>query len=104
MNDSHMTIASRPHVLCDADNLMVNPKKMMAAPCLQRRPDYLCTFGASYNHYLPGAFGLACKSPTLHLEDFPKDHLQDIMASMASFNPDAAAQVCSLPPLPCILG
>ena len=102
MNDDHMTKASKPHVLCDAANLIVNPKQMVAASCLKLRPNYLCNFGATYNHYLPGAFGLTCKSAPIKLEDFPKDHLQDIMDSMAiipeTAGPDAG--VCCLPVMP----
>lgn len=98
MNDDHMTNASKPHVLCDAQNLAITPAKALPAACPRRRPKYLCTFGATYNHYLPGAFGLACKSTPLNLEDFPRDHLQDIMESFATVSLDAATQVtCYLP-------
>lgn len=93
MDDQHMTKASGPHVLCDAVNLMVDPKHMMAAPCLKHRPNYLCNFGTTYNRYLPGAFGMACTSAIRSLAEFPRDHLQDIMDSMARISPEIAAQV-----------
>ncbi len=97
MDDQHMTRASRPHVLCNAVNLMVDPRHMLAAPCLKHRPNYLCNFGPTYNRYLPGAFGMACTSAIKSLEEFPKDHLQDIMDSMARITPETAAQVnCTL--------
>lgn len=88
-----MTRASQPHVLCDAVNLMVDPRHMLAAPCLKHRPNYLCNFGTTYNRYLPGAFGVACTSAIKSIEEFPKDHLQDIMDSMARITPETAAQV-----------
>ena len=93
MDDQHMTRASRPHVLCNAVNLMVDPRHMLAAPCLKHRPNYLCNFGTTYNRYLPGAFGMACTSAIKALEEFPRDHLQDIMDSMARITPETAAQV-----------
>ena len=93
MDDQHMTRASRPHVLCDAVNLMVDPRHMLAAPCLKHRPNYLCNFGTTYNRYLPGAFGMACTSAIKSLKEFPRDHLQDIMDSMARITPETAAQV-----------
>ena len=93
MNDDHMPNASKPHVLCDAQNLVINPAQTLPAACPRHRPKYLCTFGETYNHYLPGAFGLACKSDPIKLEDFPHDHLQDIMESMATVAPDDATQV-----------
>ncbi len=96
MNDEHMTTASRPHVLCNAVNLIVDPKHMLAASCLKHRPNYLCNLGTTYNRYLPGAFGMACTSAIDKLEDFPKDHLQDIMASMARVTPETASQVSCL--------
>lgn len=93
INDEHMTNASRPHVLCDAVNLIVDPKHMLAALCLTHRPNYLCNLGKTYNHYLPGAFGLACTSSIESLEEFPQDHLQDIMASTARTSPEVASKV-----------
>lgn len=93
MNDKHMTNASQPHVLCNAVNLMVDPRHMLAAPCLKHRPNYLCNLGTTYNRYLPGAFGMACTSAIQRLDDFPKDHLQDIMDSMAKVTAETAAQV-----------
>lgn len=93
MNDDHMTNASKPHVLCNAQKLIVNPAKTLAAACPKHRPKYLCTFGETYNRYLPGAFGLACTSTALQLEDFPRDHLQDIMESFVTLPWDAATQV-----------
>ncbi|KAL3132619.1 hypothetical protein ABBQ32_009147 [Trebouxia sp. C0010 RCD-2024] len=92
MNDDHMTNASKPHVLCNAQKLIVNPAKTLAAACPKHRPKYLCTFGETYNRYLPGAFGLACTSTALQLEDFPRDHLQDIMESFVTLPWDAATQ------------
>ena len=105
MQDDHMTNASKPHVLCDAQNLIINPAQTRPAACPKHRPKYLCNLGATYNHYMPGAFGLACNSAAIKLEDFPQDHLQDIMESIANVPPDtaatAAAQVnhCSPPML-----
>lgn len=96
MNDGHMTNASKPHVLCDAQNLIINPAKVLPAACPKHRPKYLCTFGETYNRYLPGAFGLACKSAPHRLEDFPRDHLQDIMESVVTVPWDAATQVTQL--------
>ena len=88
-----MTNASRPHVLCDASNLLVDARHMMAAPCLEHRPNYLCNFGATYHRYLPGAFGLACTSSIVRLDMFPQDHLQDIMGSMKTLTRETASQV-----------
>lgn len=103
MADEHMTRASQPHVLCDAVNLMVDPRHMLAAPCLKHRPNYLCNFGTTYNRYLPGAFGVACTSAIKSIEEFPKDHLQDIMDSMARITPETAAQVQNRETLPSLL-
>ena len=80
-------------MLCDAGNLLVDARHMMAAPCLEHRPNYLCNFGATYNRYLPGAFGLACTSSIVRLEMFPQDHLQDIMGSMKTLTRETASQV-----------
>lgn len=91
MADDHMTNASKPHVLCSAQNLIIDSAQALPAACPKHRPHYLCTFGATYNHYLPGAFGLACNLAPIKLEDFPRDHLQDIMESMATESPQAAA-------------
>lgn len=96
MADDHMTNASKPHVLCDAHNLIINPAQTLPAACPKHRPHYLCTFGATYNHYLSGAFGLACKSALIKLEDFPRDHLQDIMESVATESPQAAASAAQV--------
>ena len=93
MNDEHMTNASRPHVLCDAQNLLIDAKHMMSAPCLKHRPKYLCNFGTTYNRYLPGSFGLACTTIIAKLDAFPKDHLQDIMDSMVTLTSEATFQV-----------
>ena len=38
MNDTHMTAASRPHVLCDAMRLRIDPGKMTPARCPKHRP------------------------------------------------------------------
>ena len=38
MNDTHMTAASRPHVLCDAMRLRMDPGKMTPARCPKHRP------------------------------------------------------------------
>ncbi|KAL0034323.1 hypothetical protein WJX77_009296 [Trebouxia sp. C0004] len=103
MDDQHMTQASQPHVLCDAVNLKVDPSHMLAASCLKHRPNYLCNFGTTYNRYLPGAFGMACTSAIKSLKQFPKDHLQDIMDSMARISPETAAQVQSREALPSLL-
>ena len=97
-----MTNASKPNVLCDAKNLIIDPAQALPAACPKHRPHYLCNFGATYNHYMPGAFGLAC-SAGIKLEDFPRDHLQDIMESIATVLPDTAAAasqvICCLPPV-----
>ena len=89
--DDHMTNASKPHVLCDAQNLIIDPAQTRPAACPKYRPKYLCNFGATYNHYMHGAFELACNSDAIKLEDFPRDHLQDIMESIANVPPDTAA-------------
>ena len=93
-----MTNASKPHVLCDAQNLIIDPAQTLPAACPKHRPHYLCNLGATYNHYLPGAFALACKLAAIkeNLEDFPRDHLQDIMESMATEPPQAAASAAQV--------
>ena len=80
-DDKHMTDASRPHVICDAKNLLMDPTRMSHARCPKFRPGYLC-YSDTYHHYAKGAFGLACALPNLPLEDFPKDHLRDIIDSI----------------------
>lgn len=76
-----MTEASRPHVMCDASNLLIDPFRASKASCPKYRPGYLC-HSPTYHRYARGAFALACDLPELRLEDFPRDHLQDIMESM----------------------
>ena len=92
--DEHMTEASRPHVLCDAKNLLIDPSRMSHARCPKSRPGYLC-YSNTYHHYAQGAFGLACALPKLLLEDFPKDHLRDIMDSIMAVEDKDQLQVLS---------
>ena len=82
-----MTEASGPHVLCDATRLLVDPSRFNRARCPKHRRGYLCQ-SPTYHRYARGAFGLACAWPSLRLEDFPKDHLRDIMEAVQTF-PDA---------------
>ena len=89
-----MTEASRPHVICDASNLLVDPARMSHARCPKFRPAYLC-HSNTYHHYTKGAFGLACGLRDLRLEDFPKDHLRDIMDGMSEVEDKDMLQVFS---------
>lgn len=53
---------------------------MHAARCPAHRPKYMCTVN-TYNAYAVGAFKVACSWGQPVLEDFPRDHLRDIMGS-----------------------
>ena len=86
--DEHMSEAARPHVLCNAENLMVDPAHMSRASCPKHRPGYLCR-SRTYHHYAKGAFRLACDVSGLELADFPKDHLKDIMESLTNVSEPA---------------
>ena len=97
MWDAHMTEASGPHVVCDATRLLVDPSRFSRARCPKHRRGYLCQ-SPTYHRYAPGAFGLACAWPSFRLEDFPKDHLRDIMEAVQTF-PDA-----DLPQVPVAAG
>ena len=90
-----MTKASRPHVICNADNLLVDTAKMIRASCPKHRPGYLCR-SKTYHHFQKGAYSLNCAMPTLSLEDFPKDHLRDIMDSMAQVDRNVVLQARTL--------
>lgn len=83
-----MAEAARPHVICDAKHLLLDPSHVTRAFCPKHRPGYLCG-SKTYHSYARGAFGLACSLPGLRLEDFPRDHLRDIMDSMVEITEDA---------------
>ncbi|KAK9819676.1 hypothetical protein WJX72_000981 [[Myrmecia] bisecta] len=102
MQDRHMTEASAPHVLCDATNLLVDTSKMRLAKCPAQRPNYLC-ISKSYHRYKLGAFGASCNWPVLNLNDFPKDHLQDIMESLESYPADQWPQAGAISDTPVLL-
>ena len=76
-----MTEASGPHVLCDATRLLVDPSRFSKARCPKHRRGYLCQ-SPTYHRYARGAFGLACAWHIFRLQDFPKDHLRDIMEAV----------------------
>ena len=92
--DGHMPAASRPHVLCSAENMAIDSARVTQASCPKFRPGYLCG-GRTYHHYAKGAFSLACAMPDLQLADYPKDHLQDIISSMQQVPSKQLWQVCS---------
>ncbi len=90
--DEHMTEASRPHVICDATNILLDPARMSHAKCPKYRPGYLCQSN-TYHHYAKGAFRLACALHELQLEDYPRDHLRDIMDSITELEYEDSPKV-----------
>ncbi|KAI7846398.1 hypothetical protein COHA_000109 [Chlorella ohadii] len=81
ISDTHLPPKSAPHVLCDATNLRLEPAKLRRARCPAHRPGYLC-LSPTYHHYQKGAWAVNCSWPGFRLEDFSKDHQQDIFGSM----------------------
>lgn len=93
MSDAHMPQASAPQVLCDVTSLLVEPSKMHSTRCPVHRPRYMCTSN-TYNRYESGAFKLTCDWQLPVLEDYPRDHLRDIVSGFAKA--ETPIQVCNM--------
>ena len=80
--DEHMAPASAPHVLCNAGDLLLDPRDMTPATYPKHRPGYLSSPGKTYHRYLScvgpcetnesmvaAACCCACDRPNTSLED-----------------------------------
>ncbi|KAG2382385.1 hypothetical protein C9374_005587 [Naegleria lovaniensis] len=80
--NEHVPAATRPHTICESNNLIIDFSKLIPAQCLKYRPGYLCRRNTYFN-YLEGALVADCEisKSRFTLDKFPNDFGKDIFSS-----------------------
>ncbi|KAF0981018.1 hypothetical protein FDP41_012806 [Naegleria fowleri] len=80
--NEHVPAATRPHTICQSNNLIIDFSKLIPAQCLKYRPGYLCRRNTYFN-YLEGALVADCEisKSRFTLDKFPNDFGKDIFSS-----------------------
>ena len=91
--DDHMPTPTRPHTICDAEEVVMDFSHLAPADCLKHRPGYKCGGDKVFWRYPSGAFTKAACKNTAEFDvntKWPRDHLRDLF--------DGWGTVDALPP------
>ncbi|KAL9652549.1 hypothetical protein ABK040_000119 [Willaertia magna] len=80
--NKHIPVPTRPHTICESNQLIIDFTKLSLAQCLKYRPGYLCRTFTYYN-YKNGALMGNCKvnENNFKLDKFSNDFGKDIFSS-----------------------